>query len=135
MTLNSSIFEKPSCKFKFLQREGFHVPNFYNIEKTDDVVALYTRYMTEIRDGLEYDIDGLVQEVDDFDAQEELGYQPNGLIPKFATSIKFDSVGATTRLKDIRWTCGMTGRIIPTAIFEPVELMGVVIQKATLHNY
>lgn len=133
--LNNAIFEKPSCKFKFLQREGFNVPNFYELSSTDEVVDLYKVYMQSKRDSLEYDIDGLVQEINDYDAQQELGWQPNGLIPKFATAIKFDSLGSITKIKDIRWTVGMTGKIIPTGIFEPVDIMGVTITKATLHNY
>lgn len=135
MTLNSAIFETPSCKFRFLQREGFNVPNYYELLDGGEVLHLYKMYMSTKRDELDYDIDGLVQEVDDFDSQKELGYQPNGLNPKFMTSIKFDSMGGITKLRDIRWTVGMTGRIIPTGIFDPVDLMGVTIEKASLHNY
>jgi DNA ligase (NAD+) len=135
MSLNSSIFEKPSCKFKFLQREGFNTPNYYELLTSDDVLRVYRDYMISKRDTLSYDIDGLVQEIDDFDAQKELGFQPNGLIPKFATSIKFDSMGAVTKLIDVRWTVGMTGKIIPTGIFEPIDVMGVTITKASLHNF
>lgn len=135
MVLNSAIFEKPSCKFKFLQRSGFKTPNFYELQNSDQVLELYKQYMKTKRDKLKYDIDGLVQEVNDFDAQKVLGFQPNGLIPKFATSIKFDSIGSVTPLKDVRWTVGMTGRIIPTGIFEPVDIMGVTVQKASMHNY
>jgi len=135
MSLSEVIFEKPSCKLKFLQRGGFYTPNFFECKTVDEVLKTYTDYMTHEREELSYDIDGLVQEVDDFDAQEELGWNPNGLIPKFATAIKFDSIGATTKLIDIRWTAGTTGRIIPTGIFEPVDIMGVTVQKASLHNY
>ena len=135
MSINECIFEKPSCKLKFLQREGFHTPQFYEFTHVEDVLELYRKYMVSKRDALGYDIDGLVQEVDCYDAQDELGWQPNGLIPKFATAIKFDSLGATTQLKSIRWTVGMTGRVIPTGIFEPVDIMGVTVQKASLHNF
>ena len=135
MILNSAIFEKPSCKFKFLQREGFFTPQFYEINNTNEALSLYKGYMVGDRDKLDYDIDVLVQEVDEFESQKELGYQPSGLVPKFATSIKFDSTGAITKLKDIRWSVGMTGKIIPTGIFEPIDIMGVTITKASLHNY
>lgn len=135
MILNTAIFDKPSCKFRFLQREGFNVPNYYEMEDVAEVLHLYKSYMTSKRDELDYDIDGLVQEVDDFDAQKELGYQPNGLNPKFATAIKFDNIGSVTKLKHIRWTVGMTGRIIPSGIFEPVDIMGVTIEKASFHNF
>lgn len=135
MSLNSAIFDKPSCKFRFLQREGFNVPNYYELDSVDLLLHLYKTYMTGKRDELVYDIDGLVQEVDDFDAQKQLGFQPNGLNPKFATSIKFDSMSVVTKLKSIRWTVGMTGRIIPTGIFEPADIMGVTVEKASLHNF
>lgn len=135
MTLNSAIFDTPSCKFRFLQREGFNVPNYYELIDGGEVLHLYKTYMESKRDELEYDIDGLVQEIDDYDSQKLLGYQPNGLNPKFMTSIKFDSIGGITKLRDIRWTVGMTGRIIPTGIFDPVDLMGVTIEKASLHNF
>lgn len=135
MILNSSIFEKPSCKFKFLQREGFFTPNFYELDSPKQLIPIYADYMLNTRNTLSYDIDGLVYEVNDFDIQKELGYQPSGLIPKFATAIKFDSSGADTILTDIRWTVGMTGRIIPTGIFEPIDLMGVTVSKASLHNH
>ncbi len=133
--LNSAIFEKPSCKFKFLQREGFNVPNYYELTTIDEVLALYKKYMQSTRDKLEYDIDGLVQEVNDFDAQKELGWQPNGLNPKFATAIKFDSSSGITTLREIVWSVGTTGRIIPVAIFDPIDIMGVTISKCTMHNY
>ena len=133
--INKEIFSAPSCKFKFLAKEGFNIPNFYEVTSTDEVIALYKDYMKGTRDSLTYDIDGLVEEINDYDIQSELGYEPNGLNPKFATAIKFDSIAAKTKLLNIRWTVGMTGKIIPTGIFEPVDIMGVTIQKASMHNY
>jgi len=133
--INSEIFSRPSCKFKFLAKEGFNIPNFYEVETVDEIVNIYKGYMKEIRESLSYDIDGLVEEIDDYDLQAELGYEPNGLNPKFATAIKFDSIAGVTELLDIRWTVGMTGKIIPTAVLAPVDIMGVTIQKASMHNY
>ena len=133
--INNAIFEKPSCKFKFLQREGFHTPNFYEIENIHEVLNIYKEYMKTIRDSLPYDIDGLVEEVNDYDVQEEMGYDPSGLKPKFATAIKFDSVASVTKLKNIRWTVGTTGRVIPSCIYEPIEIMGVTVTKSTMHNF
>lgn len=133
--INDKIFQKPSCKFKFLQKEGFNTPNFYEVDETIEVLNIYKEYMKSIRDSLQYDIDGLVEEVNDYKTQEEMGFTPNGLNPKFATAIKFDSVASISTLRDIRWTVGMTGRIIPTAIFDPIDIMGVTITKCTMHNY
>ena len=133
--INNAIFEKPSCKFKYLQREGFITPNFYEVNSITDLISIYKEYMKTKRDSLQYDIDGLVEEVNDYKIQEEMGYNPSGLKPKFATAIKFDSVASITPLLSIRWTVGMTGRIIPTAIYEPIDIMGVTIEKSSLHNY
>ncbi len=133
--INSKIFEKPSCKFKFLAKEGFLTPNFYEVNTLDEVIGIYKSYMKETRDSLAYDIDGLVEEINDYDIQSEMGYEPNGLNPKFATAIKFDSVAATTKFIKVDWNTGMTGKVVPRGWFTPVDIMGVTIEKATLHNY
>jgi len=132
--INDAIFEKPSCKFKYLQKEGFITPNFYEVNNIVDVIEIYKQYMKTTRDNLQYDIDGLVEEVNDYEVQKEMGYNPSGLKPKFATAIKFDSVSSITPLKSIRWSVGMTGRIIPTAIYKPIDIMGVTVEKSSLHN-
>lgn len=133
--INDKLFEKPSCKFKFLAKEGFNIPNFYEVNTVDEVLAIYKNYMKETRDSLDYDIDGLVEEVNNYDIQKQMGYEPNGLNPKYATAIKFDSVAAITKFKKVDWNTGMTGKVIPRGWFEPVEIMGVTIEKATLHNH
>jgi len=133
--INNELFEKPSCKFKFLAKEGFNIPNFYEVESTDEIFVIYKNYTESKRESLSYDIDGLVEEINDYEIQEKLGYEPNGLNPKFATAIKFDSISKSTELIDIRWTVGMTGKIIPTAILNPIDIMGVTITKASMHNF
>lgn len=134
-TINDKLFAKPSCKFKFLAKEGFNIPNFYEITDDLDILGLYKSYITHKRDSLEYDIDGLVEEVNDYSIQQELGFEPNGLNPKYATAIKFDSVAAVTPLTMVDWNTGMTGKVVPRGWFESVDIMGVTIQKATLHNH
>ena len=133
--INNAIFEKPSCKFKYLQREGFYTPNFYEVNDVTEVLNIYKDYMKTKRDSLQYDIDGLVEEVNDYDIQEQMGYDPSGLKPKFATAIKFEGVAEVTPLLRIRWTVGMTGRVVPTCIYEPVDIMGVTVNKSTMHNF
>jgi len=133
--LNNKLFEKPSCKFKFLAKEGFNIPNYYEVSTVDEVLATYKEYIKTKRDLLSYDIDGLVEEVNNFDIQQELGYQPNGLDPNFAVGIKFDSVASVTPLVKVDWNTGMTGKVVPRAWFDPVDIMGVTVEKATLHNF
>jgi len=134
-TINEKIFEKPSCKFKYLQSEGFKTPNYYEVTTLEEILEIYNLYVQEKRDELNYEIDGLVEEINDFEVQKELGYEPNGLNPKFAKAIKFDSIAKITKLLDIDWTVGGTGKVVPTAVVEPVDIMGITISRASMHNY
>jgi DNA ligase (NAD+) len=85
------------------------------------------------RDELPYEADGMVIKVDDLALASELGYV--GKDPRGAIAYKFPSREVTTRLKDISVNVGRTGVLTPLAILEPVELGGVVIKQATLHNF
>ena len=88
--------------------------------------------ITEKRNKLPYEIDGVVIKVNDIKMQEELGYTAK--YPKWATAYKFPAEEVLTKLKDIIFTVGRTGRITPNAVLEPVIVMGSTIRRATLHN-
>jgi len=101
------------------------------VEGADEVVRLYEELLAE-RDGLPYEIDGLVVKVDDAALQERLGMRIRS--PRWAVAWKFPAQRAVTRLKDVDWSVGRTGVVTPRAILEPVHLAGVTVQHATLHN-
>ena len=84
------------------------------------------------RDGLEFEIDGVVIKVNDVELQSELGTVARE--PRWATAYKFPAIQKTTVVRDIEINVGRTGSLNPTALLDPVEIGGVVIRRATLHN-
>ncbi len=111
---------------------GFRVNPNYRLCKNIDEVIEYVEEFSKVRDDLPYDIDGLVIKVNDFAMQEELGFTSKS--PKWAVAFKFPAVEVTTKLKDIIFTVGRTGKITPNAVLEPVFIAGSTVQRATLHN-
>lgn len=102
------------------------VTEFEEIKKIIEHVA-------EIRSSLDFLIDGVVIKVDDYAHREELGYTDK--FPKWAVAFKFDAEQAITKLCDVDWQVGRTGKLTPVAILEPVELCGATIRRATLNNF
>ena len=99
---------------------------------TVDEVWAFIQEMTEKRDDLPYEIDGIVIKVNRLDYQERLGYTAK--VPKWAIAYKFPAQEVVTKLKDIIFTIGRTGQVTPNAVLEPVRVAGSTVQRATLHN-
>ena len=116
----------------FMESLGFKVNPANKIVKDIDGIIKFIEGITEKRDKLPYEIDGVVIKVNDIFMQEELGYTAK--YPKWATAYKFPALEVLTKLKDIIFTVGRTGRITPNAVLEPVIVMGSTIRRATLHN-
>lgn len=117
---------------KKLANVGFKVVP--HIELCNDIkeVIDYMKKWEDKRDGLEYEVDGLVIKVDNFADRELLGYTIKS--PRWAIAYKYPARQAITKLKDIQLQVGRTGRVTPVAILEPVPLSGTTISRATLHN-
>lgn len=98
-----------------------------------DGAVEYYRRMQEMRESLPYEIDGTVIKVDDFALQLELGEKSRS--PRWAVACKFPPRQAETVLEDILLSVGRTGVITPVAQLRPVEISGVTVSRATLHNW
>ena len=117
----------------FMKELGFRV-NTKNNRLANNVneVLNYIHEKGNIRDSLEYDIDGVVIKLNNLSDQEKMGTTIR--YPKWATAYKFPAEIAYTKLVDIKFTVGRTGQVTPNAILEPVNVMGSTISKTTLHN-
>ena len=117
---------------KFMEELGFKVNKKRKLCKDIEEVKEFIEKETVERNNLSYDIDGIVIKVNDISTQEKLGFTAK--YPKWATAYKFPAMEVETKLKDIKFTVGRTGKITPNAILEPVRVAGSTISKATLHN-
>jgi DNA ligase (NAD+) len=128
--------EVPTSQWELLQylkSLGFPVTDvakrFDNVESA----IAYTETWNTRRDELTYEADGMVIKIDDLNLAAELGFV--GKDPRGATAFKFPAREVTTKLLDIRVSVGRTGVLIPNAVLEPVEINGVIVERATLHNF
>lgn len=116
----------------FMKELGFVInPNIKKTNNITDVVD-YINEWTEKRESLPYEIDGIVIKVDDLDDQKKLGYTSR--TPKWAIAYKFPAAEVLTKIKNIEFCVGRTGKITPRADLDPVHLAGSIVRSVTLHN-
>ena len=116
----------------WLQGLGFSVNKHTERLSTIDDVIRYCKEWESHRDGLDYEIDGVVVKIDTRRYQLELGAVAHA--PRWAVAYKFAAREASTRLLDIQVNVGRTGAIKPLAVLDPVGIGGVTVSRATLHN-
>lgn len=117
---------------EFLNELGFKVNrNMLLAQSPQDVLDYYRKWVT-LWEQLDYGCDGTVIKINRFDYQRHLGVM--GREPRWAIAYKFPATQATTRLREIRINVGRTGRINPYAVLDPVDVNGVTVRQATLHN-
>jgi len=115
-----------------LRHWGFTVNPLSCRVPDEAAAAAFQAHIALERSGLGYDIDGVVYKIDDLALQRRLGFV--GRAPRWAIAWKFPAEQAMTVLKDIRIQVGRTGALTPVAELEPVNVGGVLVQRATLHN-
>ena len=112
---------------------GFRKAPMAKLCKTkDDIEDLYEAMVKE-RDNFPMLLDGMVVKVDSIDAQVDMGYTVK--VPRWAVAYKFPAIEKVTKVKDVILQVGRTGAVTPVAIVEPTDIEGVIVERATLHNF
>lgn len=115
-----------------LRGGGFRVNTHAKTVDTLDEALAFIAGAEALRDTLPYEIDGVVLKVDSVAQQRRLGF--TGKAPRWAIAYKFAARGATTRLEDVLFQVGRTGKVTPVASLAPVNIGGITVTRATLHN-
>ena len=118
---------------EYLKALGFPVTDVARRFNDLDSAIAYTETFNEGRDNLPYEADGMVIKIDDLTLAADLGF--TGKDPRGAIAFKFPAREVTTTLNDIGVAVGRTGVLTPFAMLAPVEIGGVVVERATLHNF
>ena len=120
-------------RLAWLRDLGFPVaPDAAHCVSLDEVAVTYDQWLDK-RNQINYEVDGLVVKIDDRPLADSLGFV--GKDPRGAIAMKFPAQERTTKLLQVQVNVGRTGILAPNAVLEPVEIGGVVVGKATLHNY
>ncbi|PKK90601.1 MAG: DNA ligase [Candidatus Wallbacteria bacterium HGW-Wallbacteria-1] len=127
-----SVIDTQFQKFSELSETGFRVLDNERLCMGIEEVLRCCQYWAGVRNGLPYDVDGLVVKVNDLRFQERLGFTSKS--PRWAIAFKFPAEKAVTRLLDIVLQVGKSGAITPVAHLEPIHIAGSMVSRASLHN-
>jgi DNA ligase (NAD+) len=116
----------------YFSQLGLKINPFIKVCSSVRSVLIYYQAMLRLRERFPYDIDGVVIKVNRFDLQARLGALTRS--PRWAVAYKFPSRQATTRIQEIVVQVGRTGALTPVAVMDPVDIAGVTVSRATLHN-
>jgi len=118
--------------FSTLASLGIPVPEFYEVGGIDKIREFYDSW-AENRHRLHFDVDGVVVKVNDFSLREKLGVTTKA--PRWAVAWKFPAKEAITALESVDFQVGRTGLVTPVANLSPINIGGVMVRRATLHNF
>ena len=128
----SDKIKKQSDFLKSLQKWGFKISEHNKVLKNINELENFHKRFEEDRFNLEYDVDGLVYKINNLELQKRLGFTSNS--PRWAIAHKFSADSAYSEITDINIQVGRTGALTPVARIKPVNIGGVVVSNATLHN-
>lgn len=117
---------------EFLKENGLLVDYFYVTNSAGNVVKK-VKEIDEIKEKLDVQIDGAVVKLNNFKLRDEIGF--TNKFPKWAIAYKYEAMEVTTKLIDVLWQVGRTGKLTPVAVLDPVELAGATVKRATLNNF
>jgi DNA ligase (NAD+) len=127
-----TYFDHHSKTLDALEAAGFKVNSHRKLVHSMEEVWTFIQQWEEKRESLPYEIDGIVVKVDRTALQDELGF--TGKAPRWAIAYKYAARGGITRLENVRWQVGRTGKLTPVAELSPVSIGGTTVRNATLHN-
>lgn len=125
-------FETHTEGYEYLKKNGIKVIDDYTVCKTAEEVWDAIEKIGEKRGSLGYDIDGAVVKLNRIADREKVG--ATSKVPRWAVAYKYPPEEKETILREVELSVGRTGRITPTAIFDPVRLCGTTVSRATMHN-
>ncbi len=128
----NKTIKKQSEFLRLLKKWGFETSAHNKVLKTLNDLEYFHKKFEKIRYDLEYDVDGLVYKINNIDLQKRLGFTANS--PRWAIAHKFSAHSAFSQIMDIGIQIGRTGALTPVARIKPVNIGGVVVSNATLHN-
>ena len=126
------VFEKQSEYLKLLKEWGFKTSSLTKVVDSIEAIDENYKIIEKKRSSIDYDLDGLVYKVDDLKLQKRLGFVSNS--PRWAVAHKFSSEKSFSKIKKIEIQIGRTGALTPVAKIDPVNIGGVIVSNATLHN-
>ena len=118
---------------KFCKRNNFNITDHYKVFKDIDSIYEYVKKIETQRIEIQYDIDGVVTKINEIEIQDRLGITSK--YPRWAIASKFDSNKALTKIERIDFQVGRTGALTPVARLETINVGGVMVSNATLHNF
>jgi DNA ligase (NAD+) len=127
-----TYFDRHSKTLAALHAAGFKVNPNHKLVHSMEEVWKFIQQWEEKRDSLPYEIDGIVVKVDRTGLQDELGF--TGKAPRWAIAYKYAARAGITKLENVRWQVGRTGKLTPVAELAPVSIGGTTVRNATLHN-
>ena len=125
-------FQSQSVFLNNLKQWGFKVNEYNKNIKGIKNLILNHKYLEKKRKDINFDIDGIVYKINDFELQKRLGYVTNA--PRWAIAHKFSANSSVSKILDIEIQVGRTGALTPVAKIKPVNIGGVIVSNATLHN-
>ncbi|MGL4992449.1 MAG: NAD-dependent DNA ligase LigA [Sarcina sp.] len=125
-------FKSYTQMLEYIKEKGFPMDDYIKSCENIEEIKKEINYIKDIRFDLNYDIDGLVIAIDDIRTRDLMGYTVKA--PKWSIAYKFEAQETTSKLLEVEWNTGKSGRVTPTALIEPVELAGVTVKRVTLNN-
>ena len=131
-TIENPPYDSQPGMLDFLRENGFQVSPYLGSSRGREALEACIREIEQSRSQLDWLIDGVVIKVGDYALRERMGYTEK--FPRWGVAYKFKAEECVTKLLDVTWELGRTGKLTPLAHLEPVDFYGVTVRKATLNN-